>query len=130
MKNHRIYFSRPYLGSLEASTDLHAGGIFFCIVYRPALTFFRRNNTVIMSHEIVATPSPMDNSDVDRIKNVRVKGVWSFNERNHLVCSFENRLYMQGEPTNRSGKMLAFYTSFKNERSGSAVFVLKKRLFA
>ncbi|MFC0777659.1 hypothetical protein [Flavobacterium sp. HJSW_4] len=36
----KIEINKKYLPGLRADTDLHAGGLFFCIIYQNQLEFF------------------------------------------------------------------------------------------
>lgn len=36
----KIEINKKYQSSLIANTDLHAGGLFFCIIYQNQLEFF------------------------------------------------------------------------------------------
>ena len=59
----KVEFNKKYQSGLIANTDLHAGGLFFCIIYRYCLNFFE-NGKVELTKKLVDAFRPMDGNDV------------------------------------------------------------------
>ena len=121
-----IELNKKYISELIADTDLHAGGIFFCIIYRKCLVFLD-NGEVQLSKELVDPFRPMDDEDVMRIKNYNHKGRYCLNNRQYLECHFEEiGLNLTGLPTKKDPAIIPFRTY--NKRFGSSwseVFILE-----
>jgi hypothetical protein len=117
--------NRKYLTGLTADTDLHAGGIFFCIIYRKCLLFLE-NGEVQLSNELVDAFRPMDNTDVTLIQNYHHKGRYFLNDRQYVECHFEEiNLFLTGLPTKTNPAIVAFHAYNKRFQSQwSEVFIL------
>jgi hypothetical protein len=120
-----IALNKKYFSVLTADTDLHAGGIFFCIIYRKCLVFLD-NGEVELSKELVDAFRPMDDVDVRLIQNYRYKGRYIFNDREYLECHFEEiNLTLTGLPTKKNPAIIPFHAfSQRLQRSWSEVFIL------
>ena len=81
--------NKKYQSGLIANTDLHAGGLFFCIIYQNQLEFFE-NGKVELTKKVVEALRPMDENDVEHLQNFKIVGDYSFNDRGYLVCKFED----------------------------------------
>lgn len=81
--------NKKYQSGLIANTDLHAGGLFFCIIYQNQLEFFE-NGKVELTKKVVEALRPMDENDVKHLQNFKIVGDYSFNDRGYLVCKFED----------------------------------------
>ena len=120
----KIQFEKEYVSGAKASTDLHAGSIFFCIPYKEILIFYENGN-VELKRRIIERFRPMDGQDVDRINNYRLEGKFSVSSRNYIICEFEE-LKMTGLPLKEHPNMIAFHCYRKGDYpSLSKVFQLK-----
>ena len=81
--------NKKYQSGLIANTDLHAGGLFFCIIYQNQLEFFE-NGKVELTKKVLEALRPMDENDVEHLQNFKIVGDYSFNDRGYLVCKFED----------------------------------------
>ncbi len=122
----KIELKRRYLSGMDASTDLQAGGLFFCIIYQRCLQFFEHGK-VELTNKIVDAFRPMDPADVEMLENFKLVGKYWFNERGYLVCEFSDvSLTYTGLATEKNADILAFHI-YNNSRksSGSAVYKLE-----
>ena len=76
----KVELNKKYQSGLIANTDLHAGGLFFCIIYRNCLEFFE-NGKVELTKKVVDAFRPMDENDVSHMEHYKIEGKYSFNER-------------------------------------------------
>lgn len=122
----KLELKRRYLSCMDASTDLHAGGLFFCIIYQRCLQFFEHGR-VELTNKIVDAFRPMDSADVEMMKNFKVTGKYWFNERGYLVCEFPDvSLTYTGVATEKNENILPFYIYNSNHKiSGSIVYKLE-----
>jgi hypothetical protein len=105
----KIDFDRKYLSSMIANTELHAGGLFFCIIYQNCLQFFE-NGKVELTKKIIDAFRPMDENDVRHLENYKVIGNYSLNDRGYLVCEFEDLfLTYTGISTEKSTNIIPFH---------------------
>jgi hypothetical protein len=105
----KIYFKKKYLSGMLANTDLHAGGVFFCIIYQNALEFFE-NGKVELTKKVIDAFRPMDGNDVSYLENYKIIGKHYFNSRGYLVCEFEDLfLTFTGVQAEKDNSMLPFY---------------------
>jgi hypothetical protein len=120
-----IELNRKYLSGLTADTDLHAGGIFFCIIYRKCLLFLE-NGEVQLSNELEDAFRPMDDTDVRLIQDYHYKGRYFLNNKQNLECHFEEiSLTLTGQPTEKNPAIIAFHAYNKRLHSQwSEVFIL------
>lgn len=103
----KLQLGKEYLSGPQAMTDLHAGGIFFCVPYLECV-IFRENAIVEITRRVIERFRPMDGqTEIDHINNKQLIGKYSISDRNYLVCTFEN-LYMIGLPLIENPQMLAF----------------------
>lgn len=79
---------RIYQSQLIANTDLHAGGIFFGIIYRHCL-LFTNDGQVIRTKHVIDPFRPMDPTDVKHLENYQITGTYYLNDRGYLICKFE-----------------------------------------
>jgi hypothetical protein len=120
-----IELNKKYFSGLTADTDLHAGGIFFCIIYRKCLLFLE-NGEVHLFKELVDAFRPMDDTDVTLIQNYHHKGRYILNDRQYVECHFEEiDLTLTGLPTKKNPAIMAFHAYSKRLQSQwSEVFIL------
>lgn len=105
----KIELKRKYLSSLTADTDLHAGGLFFCIIYQNCLEFFE-NGKVELSKKLVDAFKPMDDQNVRYLENYKIIGRYSFNSKGYLVCEFEDIfLSFTGLSTEKDSTIIPFH---------------------
>jgi hypothetical protein len=121
-----IKINEKYLSGLTASTDLHAGGIFFCIVYKKCLVF-SESGTVRLSNELFDAFRPLDSEDAELMKSSYFEGRYFFNDRNYLICEFERiDLVLTGLNLDRHPDILAFHAHKKGVLgSWGEVFMLE-----
>ena len=84
-----LAFDTPYRCGPQATTDLHAGGVFFCVVYAELLEF-RRNGTVRRRCEVAEGARPLDDDD-DDLRRVNESGSYRVNSRGYLEVSLPDR---------------------------------------
>ena len=122
----KIEYNRGYVSELIANTDLHAGGIFFCIIYQDYLEFFE-NGRVELTKKVVDAFRPMDDMDVLHLERYKLSGTYSFSDRGYLICSFDEAfLKYTGQFTENDKSMLPFHIyDSRLSRSSSALFRLE-----
>ncbi len=104
----KIEINKKYLSSLIANTDLHAGGLFFCIIYQNQLEFFK-NGKVELTKKVVDAFRPMDEHDIEHLQNYKIVGDYSFNDRGYLVCKFEDLFWtFTGLSTEKDSSIIPF----------------------
>lgn len=96
----------PYRTGPIAWTDLHAGGLFFCVVYRECLQF-HASGQVRRWCEILDDSRPFDN-EADQLRATDVVGSYSANDRGYLSCLFPS-LELTGLPCAQTPDLLAFH---------------------
>lgn len=122
-----LTFDEKYLTGPIANTDLHAGGLFFAIIYKKSLVF-SDNQVVVISKELVDAFRPMDDQDVKTIENYHFTGRYFFNSRAYLECHFEEiGMVLTGLPAAKQSGMLVFHAYDKRtQRQWGEVFELEK----
>jgi hypothetical protein len=92
----QIQLDKQYLTGLSATTDLHAGGLFFCIIYNKCLQFHGVGR-VTLSKKVVAAVRPMSPSEPKSIDK-------------YTECQFRQiDLILTAESIDEAGTMLAFH---------------------
>lgn len=112
--------NKKYQSGLIANTDLHAGGLFFCIIYQNQLEFFE-NGKVELTKKVVESLRPMDEKDVKHLQNYKIVGDYLFNDRGYLVCKFEDLFWtFTGLSSEKDSSIIAFniYDSRLQNRRG------------
>ncbi|WP_353481150.1 hypothetical protein [Haliscomenobacter sp.] len=108
----KIKLGKPYKSGPRASTDLHAGGIFFCTPYEEIITFFE-DGVVEISSSVIEFFRPMDGqAEIDKINEFKLVGNYLLPAREYIECQFEN-LVMVGLPLNENPEILTFHCSSK-----------------
>ncbi len=98
-----------YLSELLADTDLHAGGLFFCIIYRNCLEFIN-DDKVLFTKIIVDSFRPMDEQDGMHLENYKIDGNYFYNERGYLICEFKDLLLRYtGLQTEKNENIIPFH---------------------
>ncbi len=104
-----IELNRKYLSGLMANTDLHAGGLFFCIIFQNCLEF-NDNGRVILTKKVIDAFRPMDPQDVKHLENYKIEGEYFYNDRGYLICNFKD-LFLQftGLQTEKNKTIIPFH---------------------
>lgn len=111
--------------TLKTNTDLHAGGIFFCIPYEESIIFYK-NGKVEIKQRVIENFRPMDQQDLDRINNVRIIGTYRLNLRNYIECDFEN-FDLTGLPLSENKDIICFHTyDNRTNQPGSSIYKLSR----
>ncbi|WNO03521.1 hypothetical protein [Rhodoferax mekongensis] len=98
--------NRPYFSGPLAFTDLHAGGVFFCVVYRECMRF-EAMGRVTWWREVVDASRPYW-EDVGKFEALTINGTYGRNDRGYLVCKFPN-MEMTGAECDDATNLIAFY---------------------
>jgi len=107
-----LQFEREYKSSPKASTDIHAGGIFFCVPYEDIIIFFENGN-VELRKRVIENFRPMGGqSQIDKINNFKLMGTYELSDRNYIECTFEN-YSMTGLPLKINPTIIAFHCYHK-----------------
>ncbi|HGG58030.1 MAG TPA: hypothetical protein ENK31_09575 [Nannocystis exedens] len=107
-----IEFGAEYISGPKASTDLHAGGIFFCTPYHEILTF-SADGRVCLRRRVIEFFRPMNGqSEIDSIEQFEMIGEYHLNSRGYIECTFD-RLTMVGLPLNEHPEILTFHCTTK-----------------
>lgn len=120
-----LILEREYKTGLVATTDLHAGGLFFSIIYRKVIRF-NNETEVSLYNEVVNELSPMDDGDVHQLKKYHQKGTYAFNGRGYLTCIFPGvKIEFTGRITGDNNEVLVFHQYDRHlSKSTSIVFSL------
>ncbi len=103
-----------------ASTDLGAGGVFFCAVYRECLQF-ETDGRVHWWREVLDSSRPYFN-DLNEFRKLRLDGSYGLNDRDYLVCKFP-QMELTGLPCKDAPALMAFHAWYPSSQSeGSRVF--------
>jgi hypothetical protein len=104
----KIEMNKKYQSGLIANTDLHAGGLFFCIIYQNQLEFFE-NGKIELTKKVVDAFRPINEDDVKHLQNYKIVGDYSFNHRGYLVCTFEDLFWtFTGLSSEKDSSIIAF----------------------
>ena len=117
----KIQLNKEYKSGPHASTDLHAGGIFFCVPYEDIITFFE-NGKVEIKKRVIETFRPMDGQyDIDAINHFKLTGTYELSDRGYINCTFEG-FTMVGLPLEINQDILVFhcYHKIKGQQFGNA----------
>ena len=101
----RLDLETTYRTGPLAWTDLHAGGLFFCVVYRECLQF-SAGGGVRRWCEVLDEGRPLDD-EPERLRADAGVGVYRINDRGYLVCAFPD-LELTGLPCEQSPGLLVF----------------------
>ena len=104
----KIQFERAYKSGPKASTDIHAGGIFFCVLYEEIIKFWK-NGRVELTKKVIENFRPMDGqSEMDEIDNFKLIGTYKLSDRAYIECNFED-FSMIGLPLEINKDILTFH---------------------
>lgn len=105
----RIELNKKYQSGLIANTHLHAGGLFFCIIYQNCLEFFH-DGKVELTKKVIDAFRPMDENDVRHLENYKITGKYHLNDRGYLICDFEDLFWrFTGLPTEKDNSTIPFH---------------------
>lgn len=105
----KIELNKKYLSSLIANTDLHSGGLFFCIIYQNCLQFLENGN-VELTKKIFDSFRPMDENDVKHLENYKIIGKYYYNDRGYLICEFKDLFWtFTGLATEKNSSIIPFF---------------------
>jgi hypothetical protein len=102
----RLALDVPYRSGPQGWTDLHAGGLFFCVVYRECLQFSAGGRAKRWC-EVIDDSRPLDD-EVEQLRQSECVGTYGVNDRGYLVCSFPD-LELTGLPCAKAPELLAFH---------------------
>ncbi len=104
----KIQLGKKYKSSPQASTELHAGGIFFCIPYEEILIFYEFGK-VELTREVIEYFRPMDgDAEIAEFNNFKAVGTVQLSDRNYIECEFEE-FTMIGLPLKKNEDILTFH---------------------
>ncbi|MEZ4957994.1 MAG: hypothetical protein R2825_30830 [Saprospiraceae bacterium] len=104
----KIQFEKEYKSSPRASTDLHAGGIFFCVPYEEIIKFWKEGK-VELTRRVIERFRPMDGqSEIEEINNFKLVGTYELTDRKYIECKFED-WSMIGLPLEVNQNILTFH---------------------
>lgn len=104
----KIKFDKEYVSGPRASTDMHAGGIFFCVPYEEVIVF-SEDGTVVLSRRVIEHFRPMDGrAETDRRYNFKKEGRYELSKRGYILCRFDG-LTMWGLPLKVHQYILSFH---------------------
>src|SRR5438045_1433648 len=82
----RLALEVPYRTGPLAWTDLHAGGLFFCVVYRECLQF-GSGGRVRRWREVIDDSRPLDD-EPEQFRATDTVGSYRLNDRGYVQCVF------------------------------------------
>jgi hypothetical protein len=116
-----LVLDKPYQTGPMAWTDLHAGGVFFCVVYRECLQF-GSNAHVRRWREVIDDSRPF-HDEAQELRALNELGSYRLNDRGYLTCEFES-LCLTGSPCRHAPALLPFNAFHKtSKRTYSLVYV-------
>ena len=125
----KLQFEIEYKSSPMASTDLHAGGIFFCVPYEEIIKFWK-DGTVELTRSVIEKFRPMDGqSDIDEINSFKLIGTYELSDRRYIECKFEG-FSMIGLPLDINPNILTFhcYQKANGHQFGNAFKLFNQEL--
>ncbi len=119
----QITLDAEYTSGPLATSDLHAGGIFFCVLYEEVL-IFRSNNVVELDVRILDNWNPLDD-EADSLSKRSAIGSYGLNDRDYLSCKFPHATYT-GLPCDLNSDWLAFHLTYTQvAQCNSCVYTLR-----
>lgn len=109
-----LILDQPYVTGPMASTDLHAGGVFFCAVYRECLQF-SEGGRVRWWRELLDTSRPF-HQDLEEFRKFSMDGSYSLNDRDYLVCKFPS-MELTGLPCRDASTLIAFHVGYPLDKT-------------
>ena len=96
----------PFVTGPSATSDLHAGGVFFCVIYRRELTF-HPNRLADLNFHVLDNWRP-SGGEVQDLNSKSCSGKVTSNSRGYIEISFPNMQFTGCECDNLS-RHLAFH---------------------
>ncbi len=119
----QITLDAEYTSGPLATSDLHAGGIFFCVLYEEVL-IFRPNNVVELDVRILDNWRPLDD-EADFLSKRSATCSYGLNDREYLSCKFPHATYT-GLPCDLNPDWLAFHLTYRYfDQCNSRVYTLR-----
>jgi len=104
----KIHYERAYKSAPKAKTELHAGGIFFCVPYEEVIKFWK-NGKVELTKRVIESFRPMEGqSEIDEINNFKLVGTYELSDRAYIACKFDEFM-MIGLPLEQNPNTLTFH---------------------
>lgn len=120
----QITLDAEYTSGALATCDLHAGGIFFCVLYEKVL-IFRSKNVVELDVRVLDNWTPLDD-EADFLSKGSATGSYGLNDRDYLSCKFPHATYT-GLPCDLNSDWLAFHLTYTQvAQCNSCVYTLRK----
>jgi len=91
----------PFVTGPSAATELHAGGVFFCVLYRRELTF-RSSGEVNLEFKILDDWRPLDR-EAQSLESQSCVGKLSPNSRGYIEITFPGMNFTGAECENLNG---------------------------
>tara|TARA_B100000683_G_C12474576_1_gene549015 strand:+ start:937 stop:1317 length:381 start_codon:yes stop_codon:yes gene_type:complete len=115
----KIQFEKEYKSSPKAWTDIHAGGLFFCVPYEEIVKFHKGGKVEITKRVIENFRPCWGQRQIDKINNFKLIGTYKLSGREYVECTFEG-LSMIGLPLEINYNIIAFHCSgFKDSQYGT-----------
>lgn len=108
----RIVLDVEYVCGPLATTDLHAGGNFFCVLFE-AVLIFRSGNVVEEELRVLDNWRPLD----DEPASLMTKGTWGLDGKGNVTCAFPDACFT-GLPYESNPDWLAFHVYHKQSTQG------------
>jgi len=83
--------SSPFTTNIEASTDVHAGRNFFCVLYRGELVF-RANGEVELNYRVLDNWRPLDD-EAESLSERSTRGTVTIDSAGNLKITFPNMTF-------------------------------------
>jgi hypothetical protein len=100
---------KVFSSEVIASTDLHAGGHLFGILFRKRLRF-QNDGVVYLEKYVVDDFNPMDKLDVSHLNSFKITGRWEKSDSVKIKCVFESIfLEMTGIVSPKNNARLIFH---------------------
>lgn len=116
-----VLFDRTYRTGPQATTELHAGGIFFHVLYEECLQF-RADGQVRHWFEVMDGSCPLDD-EAQQMSEVDETGTCAINQRGYLTCKLADFSYT-GKPFGGRPGLLAFNVyNHASQHSFSCVYL-------
>lgn len=116
-----VMFDKTYRTGPQATTQLHAGGIFFHVLFEECLQF-RADGQVLRWFEVMDGSCPLDD-EAQQMRDFNETGTCEINQRGYLTCEFAD-LSFTGKPFKGKPGMLAFNVYNRaSRRSFGCVFI-------
>ena len=115
-----LKIKNKYTSGPLASTDLHAGGIFFCTPYVEHIEFLD-NGKVELTRSVIEDFRPMNGAeDAESYNSFQLKGNYLINSRGYLTCEFDGWSFT-GLPLDKNPSMISFHRYHKKSGHQSGI---------